>query len=504
MSRRRTGKAHVQQPVPDEAAQAVVAADPQGAAAMLAAWAMDPAGWCETWIGDQPLPPGVAGRGSLWHRQVEIAEALVDYREVDVVTGNAVGKDFLLGRLACWWLCTRPDSVVLTTASKEPQVVRVLWGEIRQAYRRARAPLGGHLAPEAPEWRLGPQHYALGMVARDPTALQGFRGPGGVLVIVDEAAGVSEANQQALESCASSEGSRIIRIGNPTCGPEHYFAKSCGRPTVPGRHVTIRIPSTESPNVVAGREVIPGLASQAMVQGWLDKYGEHSAVYRARVLAQFPTASSDGLIGYDVLDAARARAQAGHKARPQDVVRLGCDVGRFGDDPTVCWATRGPVAWRVFRCHKEDGKQVAHRLAEAAVSLGAVSVATVGGCLGAAPVDSLNDLIERGEAPSTLEVYPNDFGAKATDPAEWADRRTELWWLLRDYLRDTGAVDPDEGLEEELLAPTYRWVGRAKRLEPKEAIKRRIGRSTDEADALALAASGHVGHVSAGVRLTFW
>lgn len=461
----------------------------------MAWWATHPIEWIETFIGD----------GELWGGQREIAEALVWNREVNAVTGHSVGKDWLAGRLVIWWLMTRPDSIVLTTAAKEQQVVSVLWGEVRQAAKRARVPLGGRLAPVAPEWRLGPKHYALGMVARDTNAAQGFHSDS-VLVIVDEAAGVPEEIQVALEGCASTGGSRILRIGNPTCGPTEAFARYCSLSDVRGVRKTIRIPSTRTPNYVLGREVVPGLASREYVEGVRSKYGEGSAVYKARVLAQFPTASSDSLIGYEHLSRSRARFAAGVEPAPETPRRLGVDVARFGDDSTRIWIGQGP---KVFRptggvLHRADGTTVALRAIEIAKEWGAVSIAVDTGGVGASVVDVLYAEQEAGRLPPDVEILVNDFGAKATDPAEWADRRTELWWRLRDWLRDEAAFDPDDGVEEELLAPTYRFTGRSKRLEPKERIKARIGRSPDDADAIALAVGGHVGRTSSVPRLSVW
>ena len=489
----------------------------------LAYYSLDPVAWWRDFLGP-PFPwcPVCAERHAeervCREYQVEIAQSVADNRETNVHTGHGVGKDFTLGRLVLWWLCTRPNGIVITTATKEKQVEVVLWGEVRSAHASSKTPIGGDLAPTAASLRFGPQRYALGMVAKDANALQGFHAPGGVLLILDEAAGIPEWAMLALEGCASTDECRIVRIGNPTCGAEHRFAKECKLPDEPGSRKTIRVASWETPNVVHGEDVVPGLSGSKYVESIERKYGKDSVVYRVRVAGLFPKGTAVGFIPADVVEKARERAvdveipdpvdvrERVHAGGEEDLVRVGCDVARYGEDDTVIRVVVGAHSFIPHggRLHGADGVQVAKRCAEIAETWGATSVAIDGGGLGASPVDSWFDLQERGEIDSNVDLFVNDFGARATDPVEHADRRTELYALCRDWLRDEGIVEIDEALAEELLAPSYRWVGRAVRLEPKDALKKRIGRSPDDADALILAACGHVGRTSGMARLSVW
>jgi hypothetical protein len=76
-------------------------------------------------------------------------------------------------------------------------------------------PLGGDLTTTA--LRLGPAWLALGFTAaeHDPDRFQGFHAAS-TLVIVDEACGVSEEIDNAVDSILSGEHARLLRIGNPT------------------------------------------------------------------------------------------------------------------------------------------------------------------------------------------------------------------------------------------------------------------------------------------------
>ena len=79
------------------------------------------------------------------------------------------------------------------------------------------------------------------------------------------------------------------------------------------------------------------------------------------------------------------------------------------------------------------------------------------------------------------------FGGSALRDKRFVNRRAEMWYGVREWLKSGGRLVDDECLKAELTAPTYSFdaSGRIK-LEPKEEIKARLNRSTDRADALAL------------------
>lgn len=75
------------------------------------------------------------------------------------------------------------------------------------------------------------------------------------------------------------------------------------------------------------------------------------------------------------------------------------------------------------------------------------------------------------------------------------NRRAEAWWRFREAL-DPGqeggsaiALPPDDQLRAELTAPTFEITTRGYKIEGKEDIKKRLGRSTDRADAVIMCLS---------------
>ena len=94
---------------------------------------------------------------------------------------------------------------------------------------------------------------------------------------------------------------------------------------------------------------------------------------------------------------------------------------------------------------------------------------------------------------------------RARDVERFADLRAELWWGLRERLDpekgDGVALPRDDGLLSELASVRYKITGRGQvRVEPKDEMRKRLGRSPDLADAvvLAFAPRGGGGFVWAG------
>jgi hypothetical protein len=63
-----------------------------------------------------------------------------------------------------------------------------------------------------------------------------------------------------------------------------------------------------------------------------------------------------------------------------------------------------------------------------------------------------------------------------------------MWFLMRDWVISGGAIPDDTEFKRDLAAPTYEFTSATDiyKLEPKDDIKKRLGKSPDMGDALAL------------------
>lgn len=203
--------------------------------------------------------------------------------------------------------------------------------------------------------------------------------------------------------------------------------------------------------------------------------------FRQEMLCDFTASSDDILIPLpDVLEA-EARQLAWDDVGGMPVI-LGVDVARFGADSSVIVRRQGLKADGPVVMRGLDNMQLADRVAAAIMEHRPHAVFIDAG-QGQGVIDRLRQL-----GHDVIEV---PFGGKPLQEGRFANRRSEMWYGLRQWLKSGGKL-PDEGddvprLRAELSAPLY-WYDAAGRmvLEPKDKIKERLGASPDIADALAL------------------
>jgi hypothetical protein len=101
------------------------------------------------------------------------------------------------------------------------------------------------------------------------------------------------------------------------------------------------------------------------------------------------------------------------------------------------------------------------------------------GAMGAGVVDRVRQLHYR--------VTEVNFGGSPQDTDRYANLRAEMYFKLRKWLEDGGALPNEPTLKSELSVVEYQFARNGKIiLEPKDKIKEKIGKSPDYADSLAL------------------
>lgn len=210
--------------------------------------------------------------------------------------------------------------------------------------------------------------------------------------------------------------------------------------------------------------------------------GLSEAKYRQEMLCDFSASADDILITLD-----DAREALGRKADPelarQWPIVIGVDVARFGDDATVFFPRRGPLALAPKVMRGRSNTDVARLLAAFAGELCPAYVNIDQG-QGTGVIDLVREL-----CPG-VHVVEVPFGSQALDSRRYANRRAEMWTGMRDWLRAGGCLpggETGQALAAELTAPTYSYDASGRiRLEAKDEIRKRLKHSTDLGDALAL------------------
>lgn len=466
--------------------------------------------------------------------QKKIILSVVNNKTTNIQAGHGIGKSFISAGVLLYWLfCV--NGTVISTAPTFNQVNDILWKEIRKLYDSNKKRLGGKRNQLSITIKDSKNNIirAFGKSSSD-TNSNSFQGQHDeyLLMIQDEADGISNTIDEAFEACLTGSKNRGLRIGNPLTASS-AFAKNCSISN-------IKMPVWDHPNtkwayetVVAEngktihrlkpeiadrilkpeserkddpvkpqdewdedlpRDVIPGAVSIAWIEKVRAKYGEFSSYWMSRVEAEFPGDDVEGIIPLSWLKEARKRYDSDpdrwDKLARQDKWRIGVDVSDGGDRHAIAlW--RGKVLYSVKYIQPKDDREDTVRLAKDEI---VPLIKSLGGLYGCA-VDNT------GVGAGTLGTLKRDgyfavgckFGEGAQDNKQYKNRKIELYWKLRDWLR-YGEVaiaplgDVEDEVFEEIAAVRYNEDTENKlECEPKKETKKRLKRSPDGGDAIIIA-----------------
>ncbi len=202
--------------------------------------------------------------------------------------------------------------------------------------------------------------------------------------------------------------------------------------------------------------------------------------YPATPEEAFEASGDTILIRSDLVAMARKRGKD-RSYQPIGAVVMGVDVARQGDDATAFVIRQGRVILHRERMVGAGAHLVANRLLQLKGQFGVDHTFLDGtGGYGTAVYDVLAD---RGREGDTTCVH---FSAAADEPERFTNVRTEMWWRIREWLMAGAAITDDPDWGRDLCAPQYKYQRDMIALEGKDDIKKRIKRSPDVGDALAL------------------
>jgi hypothetical protein len=210
----------------------------------------------------------------------------------------------------------------------------------------------------------------------------------------------------------------------------------------------------------------------------IHEHGEDSDESRIEVRGMFPSQGDHQLIGPDTVMAAVERKVEVDIDAP---LIIGVDVARFGEDKCVIAFRQGrdanSIRWQDYK--KISTVQFARHIAEAIDKYDPDAVFVDGNGVGGGVVDMLRDM--------KYNVIEVQSGASADEALQYANKRTEMWCKMADWLK-VGVIPAIQTLKDDLTSPEYLYKGadNQKMLEPKDKTKKRGFASPDFADALAM------------------
>lgn len=387
--------------------------------------------------------------------QSEIMQAVADVRRarlnertwvnhealnrITIAACHGVGKTHIVSKIMHWFNFTRVG-LIPCTAPKLKQVTSRLFPEFRRTMQKADEQYKAIIDSKTEKitWLGNPDHCAVAESGQIPESMAGYHHEN-LLFIVDEASGVHESLFPAVEGSLSTEDAIMIMIGNPTRTSGEFWAshKKAGTKEL---YYQKQVSYKDSPRV-----------SEKWAQNMIQKYGLRSSVVQVRVFGLFPEMSDNQLIILSWIEDARQQVFPSLKEKPK--LRVSVDVADGGEDETSITAALHYEDYVLILRQKNfnfPSSESPIKAAEAAERI----FQSYGGDKASDDfvVDSLG--VGAGTAGYLIKlgynVVRHKGGESATDKELYRNKRSQVWFALRNALRDGWLFFADDAFETAL------------------------------------------------------
>ena len=396
-------------------------------------------------------------------------------------SGQGPGKTFATG-VAALWLGMRTRHVKSIVTAPTMRQLRQAWLEgVRRRLEVAHPVLRRYIkATMSNVVYNGNPNWAIHLVtSAKEISLQGQHHPN-MFVIMEEAAGIEFSQWEQWEGTTSEAGNILIAIGNPNTRQCPFF--EC---FYKYGHLwkTMKWSAKDSPFV-----------SKQNIEYLAEKYGEHSDVFRVRVLGEFPSEDPRSVIAAeDILECQKLdKIELAAEERIFNVGRartISIDFARFGSDESVIMQRQGNAIIDIKAYHHQEPSDVAHQAIVLAKTLGWDEQPDF--CL----VPDANGMgqgvlgLFRG-----LPVY-SFYAQGSSTSSEFANLITEAWFNAASYVKRRKVYIPKDSLLFDQLTDRYYSIDKTSgklKIESKDDYEKRTGRtSPDRADAFVMAMYDH-------------
>lgn len=393
-----------------------------------------------------------------------------DVIKVAVKSGRGPGKTAVEAWLMLWLMSTRPHFAGFATANTGDQLDDKLWRELALWHRRA---VNAHWF----EWtatRFYQKHHkttwgidALKWSENNPDAMGGLHNAGrGQAAIIDEGSGLPASIYDVIDGTMTDPDSFVFVFANPIRRSGRFyelFTRFAHR----WINMTVDCRRAKAPN-------------QQKIAQDIEDWGLDSDYIRVNVLGEFPQSDSDTLISQAIIEAARTRKAEGcERFRPI----WGVDVARFGDDRTVVCVRRHRRVEKVETWRGLDLMQTSGRIkamwdeAPDDDRPSTILVDSIG--IGGGVVDRLREL--------DLPVRGVNVAESPAVKGKFHKLRDEMYWKGREWFEGRDVECTHAGIGGELADVLFGYTSAGQiKVESKDDIKDRLGRSPDEGEAFLL------------------
>jgi hypothetical protein len=399
---------------------------------------------------------------------------------------HGAGKTVFDALVLLWAGAVSDDCKVITTASVWRQLSDYLWPEIHKWYHRTDWEAFGH-RPELLDMSVtfGPASFA---TAASPAQAESIEGAHAVRVVYinDEAKAIIASVWESQEGAFSTEGDHLhVATSTPgDCSGVYYniCSRAAGYEDWQVEHFSLR------DAIRAGR------VSLSWARKKRAAWGPTNPVYINRVWGLFASNDPSSIIPLSwVMVAVNRwiRWQADGGKFEGDPDSIGADTAGQGVDKTVFYKRYGLKLDSAIRYGKSRPMELAGKLKILATGTSIVNIDTSFG-EGAGTADRLEEFEEfKGRVSHVNFGEKTDRKDKSGDLG-FNNVRTAMWWGVRELLdpenKNEVMLPNDPMLIGDLVAVRYTTRSDGVIMaEPKDDVKKRIGRSPDDGDACCLA-----------------
>jgi hypothetical protein len=467
----------------------------------------------------------------LTKNQKEMCMSVVTNKVTNVQASHGCGKSFLTALITVWWVFAE-GGLVVTTAPTNRQVEEIIWSTIRSVHAKYSLFLGGTCGTK--QMRLSEEARAYGFAPRnyDHNSFNGIHGKK-LLLIQDEACGITKPVDDGFKSCATGSNNRILRIGNPivpytpfhsSCKLSHIRISAFTHPnTAWAYHVsdgceyhrlkpevaaaivnsdgTIK-PQNEWPPELP-RDQIDGAVSIEWIEGIRKSEGEGSNYWLGRVEGVFPLSAIDNIFPMARVDALREESLAKRSIVEKLSARLpltaAADVGDGGDDSSIT-ILRGKVHIYSEKMPTindgHEGRRLSDRLRVLNRKFGGFNtIAYDASGVGSWLQDSLElwypgEIIRIKWGESSNDDRFTSIKAEQFDAvAKAITHREKGLWLLVDNEEVWSEICEQMGVTTKIMSQNDKMS-----IIPKQKLREEYGKSTDMLDSFVMAYAVVLGH----------
>lgn len=445
--------------------------------------------------------------------QLDIVKRLYRNRRLCVRSPRGAGKSAIAANIILHFFTVHNPCKVPTTAGSWAQLEEFLWPEIHLWAGRADWSMLG-FKPKinlldmsiggSEDGLIKPTQRAFAIRSDEPEKIEGAHSEN-VLIVFDEAKAIEEATFDATEGTLSHAGAYALIISTPGAPIGRFWDIQSRKPGYQDwdiRHITFQ----EQVDALEGEKREAKLKwAAARAEQW----GENSPMYRNHVLGEFADTGDDQLIPLEWVEAAVERwkkwRDAGFPETEEWVGQpkkraLGADIAGQGKDRTAIAKRIGYGIREIEYKHKASTMDTANRLMAYSGQFPTIRIEADG--MGVGVYDRCRELLSNHpDVYKGVHVQSVVSGSKSSAKDKsgelgFVNMRSYLWWRMREMLEPGSGFDvmlPDDPkLIGDLTTPKWElkdgageFKGRIA-VEKKDDIRKRLGRSTDSADAVII------------------